>query len=467
MESRIPVAVFVQGQASEANIVDLWEQRLHCDGAPLDLQRIATGLASLITSREKAKKVMKILRDYQTSDPRPSAQYRGFRWCVYNVAGVDVAKLNRFCLSFIDCTSSLASMYIYELRPDGCHPSWQPTKQSLNAWNAVNVDVDGVLQVGHVIGLDDTTGALPQLIIDFGCATQHSVLVEYGKVFNPCEAQPATETRENEFCSVPAGDDYEDVQVLLRSHLDQSWKWYPAKLILSGFEALSDYALVPVEVMVGGVHARELLPYEQICPPPSGEDLQLGMVRPGDFIIRTCSVPPGYWTTAEPAARDLFRQKLENVSGKEENDGKGLRILAVLSQTITYLQRSSESPVSEEDSAELWNEAERDAKPKETEITEYVEKTKRKQPLRIDEVGCLALPPEIVAEILRSLDTIERLRCRRVCHLWNEIGGTVQRSLHLAEERCIWQIAERLRRICLRLQAHHAHHADHLHSGCH
>ncbi|XP_055336639.1 uncharacterized protein LOC129587047 [Paramacrobiotus metropolitanus] len=98
MESRIPLAVFVQGQAGAAHIVDLWEQNLHCQGRPLNLQHITDGLANLITSREKAKKVMKILRDYQANDPRPSAQYRGRRWCVYNVATVDVAKLNRFCL---------------------------------------------------------------------------------------------------------------------------------------------------------------------------------------------------------------------------------------------------------------------------------------------------------------------------------------------------------------------------------
>ncbi|XP_055350682.1 uncharacterized protein LOC129597205 [Paramacrobiotus metropolitanus] len=310
-------------------------------------------------------------------------------------------------------------MYIYESRPDGWHPFWQPSKRLLNAWNAVNVDVDGVLQVGHVIGLDDTTGALPRLIIDFGYATQHSLLVEYGRVFNLCDAHRTTEEGKNAYCSIPAGDDYEDVQVLLRSHPDQPWKWHPAKVVLSGFVALSHYALV--EIMVGGAHTRELLPDEQMSAPPSGEDLQRRMVRPGDFVIRTCSVPPGYWTTAEPAARDLFRQKLENVSGQGKNAGKGLRIVAVLSQTITYLQRSSESPVSEEDAAGLWNEAVQDAKPKETEITDFVEKTKRKQPLRTDEVGYLALAPEIVAEIFESMDTMERLRCRRVCHLWNEI----------------------------------------------
>ncbi|XP_055353141.1 uncharacterized protein LOC129599034 [Paramacrobiotus metropolitanus] len=99
MKSRIPLVAFSGGQVDAARIVELLEQGLHWEEPPLDVQRLADCMANGIDSEEKAKGVKKILWDFQTRDPRPSSAYRNRKWTVYNVAGVDVSRLNRFCLN--------------------------------------------------------------------------------------------------------------------------------------------------------------------------------------------------------------------------------------------------------------------------------------------------------------------------------------------------------------------------------
>ncbi|XP_055353143.1 uncharacterized protein LOC129599036 [Paramacrobiotus metropolitanus] len=99
MKSRIPLVAFSGGQVDAAHIVGLLEQGLYWEEPPLDVRRLADCMANGIDSQEKAKGVKKILWDFQTRDPRPSSAYRNRKWTVYNVAGVDVSRLNRFCLN--------------------------------------------------------------------------------------------------------------------------------------------------------------------------------------------------------------------------------------------------------------------------------------------------------------------------------------------------------------------------------
>ncbi|XP_055354809.1 uncharacterized protein LOC129600353 [Paramacrobiotus metropolitanus] len=94
----MPAAVFALGHVDAAQIVDLLEQHLHWRGPPLDVQRIDHFMASLIDNSVNAKKAIKILRDYQSCDPRPSAHYQGREWSANNAFAIDVRKLNRFCL---------------------------------------------------------------------------------------------------------------------------------------------------------------------------------------------------------------------------------------------------------------------------------------------------------------------------------------------------------------------------------
>ncbi|XP_055328341.1 uncharacterized protein LOC129581354 [Paramacrobiotus metropolitanus] len=70
MTSRIPLAVFTRAPLDGAHIMDLWEQYLGCEGQPLDVQHIAHCLANRVNNEVKAMKVMQILQDYQSGDPR-------------------------------------------------------------------------------------------------------------------------------------------------------------------------------------------------------------------------------------------------------------------------------------------------------------------------------------------------------------------------------------------------------------
>ncbi|XP_055355593.1 uncharacterized protein LOC129600935 isoform X2 [Paramacrobiotus metropolitanus] len=59
---------------------------------------------------------------------------------------------------------------------------------------------------------------------------------------------------------------------------------------------------------------------------------------------------------------------------------------------------------------------------------------KRKTPLSVGE-KYLALPLEVLKEIFLSLDTVDRVRCRRTCHLWarllaaDDVGSEVRVAL--------------------------------------
>ncbi|XP_055327196.1 uncharacterized protein LOC129580616 [Paramacrobiotus metropolitanus] len=109
-EFRIPLAVMNPGSVEEALIWDVCEKHLCCVGPkielyerhrchpPVDRQRMAHCLTNLINSRERASTVKKILKDCQTCDPRSSAHYRNSKWILYNMANVDVNKLNKLCL---------------------------------------------------------------------------------------------------------------------------------------------------------------------------------------------------------------------------------------------------------------------------------------------------------------------------------------------------------------------------------
>ncbi|XP_055351930.1 uncharacterized protein LOC129598179 isoform X1 [Paramacrobiotus metropolitanus] len=239
-------------------------------------------------------------------------------------------------------------MHFYEVEKRW-HQS--PTRR-VYAWNAVDVPMNGLLQHGHVIGLEDTADAAPRLIVDFACPAQNAVLVEWGTVFACSDQRGAEEqwtnqllTAKNQFCSDPA-----DVQLLLRTHPGGPWAWFPGKLLIAGFEPHAEnntearhYALV--EVLLAGQRIREILPRSQIRVPPSEEELQRRVLKPGHFVHRTCTASAEYWAHPWPHRRRWFRYALE--------ERHRLRWLSFVDNEITFLQRTTESPVVD---ADTWNE---------------------------------------------------------------------------------------------------------------
>ncbi|XP_055330300.1 uncharacterized protein LOC129582726 [Paramacrobiotus metropolitanus] len=284
-------------------------------------------------------------------------------------------------------------MYLYE-----------NDERSVYAWNSVDVEINGLLQHGHVIGLEEKSegdSTPPRVIVDFGCPSQQSVAVGFGKIWD-CSTEPY---------SIPCKGD--KVEVLLQDGPHRPWAWYSGKVLIRKFKHLQHVALV--DVMIGGAWRRELIPDRQI------RDLTVRVLRApplatDHFVMRTCSVPHGYWILDRKPAAFMLRLMEKRFQ---------LRFVKILSQTMLYLRRLRESPLGEghrfDDhpvkiferewkrttfSPEWREEAERaDAEPK------------RKQPLRVGEDG-LAVPLGVLKEIFHSLDTVDRQRCRRTCRLW-------------------------------------------------
>ncbi|XP_055354694.1 uncharacterized protein LOC129600254 [Paramacrobiotus metropolitanus] len=269
---------------------------------------------------------------------------------------------------------------------------------SVFAWNAVNVLVDGLLQHGKIVNL-----AEGGLIIDFECQTQRSQFVAYGPVFR-CDVPP---------CHWPP---HENVQVLLRQHPDAPWIWYPGKSFpLDNYyfvEAAFVQVQLPhgtVEEMVGWDQVRSALRYR------SSEDLR--RVEPNDFVIRACPLPVTYWSDANPQLEEILKSAVN----------RRYRVLctAVLSQTLLYLQGQYGTALTSEQLQGEYDLAKQEqatggslpAHP----LTDCELDTASKKREVAEELRCLPLPTELLLEVFQALDSIGRIRCRRVCHVWNSI----------------------------------------------
>ncbi|XP_055354807.1 uncharacterized protein LOC129600351 [Paramacrobiotus metropolitanus] len=217
-----------------------------------------------------------------------------------------------------------------------------------------------------------------------------------------------------------------------------------------------------VEVTVGGQRRRELIPHRHIRDPSA--DVGKPELHPEDhFVMQTCSVPNGFWPSSESAW--LLRQVERRFA---------VRFFKVLSQEMQYVQRRHRRPLRKEDLAIVF-EGERNiplsvSHRKSLEDTDQADsELKRKKPLFASD-GLLALPLEVLNEVFRSLDTVDRQRCRRTCPLWDAIlmspdlckevrvmlaghGGSdpVKWDLHYAAYVCIFNhITPATRTICIR-----------------
>ncbi|XP_055339176.1 uncharacterized protein LOC129588813 [Paramacrobiotus metropolitanus] len=174
--------------------------------------------------------------------------------------------------------------------------------------NAVDMEVDGMLQHGHVIDLEETEGVPSHLIVDFGCPGQTAVPVEYGKLF-ACSTNLSDELPKEWQGNGSSENNGYEAQALLRTCPAHPWKWHPARVLIGRLEGLETYALV--EVTLDGHTVREVLPHVQIRKPPSLEDLQSGMFQPSHFYITLNRrkdhdgfVDPGESDSTAPTARE-------------------------------------------------------------------------------------------------------------------------------------------------------------------
>ncbi|XP_055357301.1 uncharacterized protein LOC129602327 [Paramacrobiotus metropolitanus] len=280
------------------------------------------------------------------------------------------------------------------------------------AWNTVDVEIDGQLQRGHVVGMEENGTTPPRLIVDFQGPEQRSVLVEYGKVTTGISSWRASEGSGTE------------VLVLLRDHQDR-WSWYPGKVLHSfGNGSLEDYATV--EVTRAGYRSCELVLCNQIQLPLSKDPCYERLVKPGDFVVGTCRVPDGYWTewTRNPSRAESLLENLYRHS---------VRFFNVRSQAMNYVRVRYTYALTDEDVAREF-ELERQKlsevssrKDHDVDSSPAVEKMSNALPckqwfrhFRADK-NKLRLPLELLKEIFLLVDTVDRQRCRRTCQLWETL----------------------------------------------
>ncbi|XP_055350077.1 uncharacterized protein LOC129596752 [Paramacrobiotus metropolitanus] len=274
-------------------------------------------------------------------------------------------------------------------------------------WNAVDVLVDGgELVHGEVINM--VQGGL---IIDFQCAEHRAQFVEYGSIFH---------------CDKNFKRDGEDAEILLRRHPDGAWIWYPGRFLEYPLRhSYRDAEFVEVQ-RPQGITIRELVPLEQVRAPSSKADLEERRVGDQHFVVRCYP-----WSAEDFADGDLrWRETFLYVMQRECH----VICTSVCSQRLIrfYLELQKDQPLDAQRVKGVYYETkklEREDSLLGTwqwivrHVTVGAFNAKTQTPDRDGVVG-LSLPPELLVEIFQSLDSIERIRCRRVCSLWNILLST-------------------------------------------
>ncbi|XP_055349962.1 uncharacterized protein LOC129596653 [Paramacrobiotus metropolitanus] len=288
-------------------------------------------------------------------------------------------------------------------------------------WNAVDVRVDGQLQLGHVVNVVEKG-----LIIDFGCPGQRSTFVAFGTIFQGSGGKQYQSPIYWDYQSktpFPEPAEGADAQVLLRATPRAPWVWYPGKVMgLYGFccDATGDSMLAQVQLPHGVV--TELMLEEQVRAIDQPARRQ---IVEKDFVVRCCPLPVGYWSEASAFVAGMFRFWL----GHKHK----VRCTAILSQTLLYLQCQTAAPLDAAAVEQSYAAAKKDAKkdaalhPISTpSVLSHAATRERKTPTPAAQltVALGALPAMLHTEILQSLNTMDRMRCRRVSYLWNTLITT-------------------------------------------
>ncbi|XP_055344373.1 uncharacterized protein LOC129592379 [Paramacrobiotus metropolitanus] len=299
------------------------------------------------------------------------------------------------------------------------------------AWNAVDVLVDGRLQHGRVISVVDGG-----LMIDFQWGThsqltQRAQRVEYGRIFLCSQPPPG-------LCQLNNDVRVQWVQVLLRYEPAAAWIWYRGQVRSVASYRYEEFVSVVAELPLALVRAgwprrllpcfvQELVPCQQVreVQPSAGVDGGRPRVEQGAFVIRCCPLPA---TAVAKRLGQIF-------------DGRRHNVLFVsrFNQTLLYLQRETGTALTAEQVERLCA----DRRLPEVGFRTAPLLMPRPVPLLIASPPAppawkptsypttgraaavppvsLPLPVELWLEVLRSLDSIGRVRCRRVCPLWNRL----------------------------------------------
>ncbi|XP_055335898.1 uncharacterized protein LOC129586598 [Paramacrobiotus metropolitanus] len=299
-------------------------------------------------------------------------------------------------------------------------------EHSVNAWNAVDVLIDGLYHHGLVLDAGESG-----LTIDFQCPDQHSQFIHYRSIFdNSCAALPNWFDYIPEYPALEQGRGTRgasvtmDVEVLLRTRSNRPWVWYPARLdrTFDSYTMGLGFHLF-VEVHCGNDVIRTVLPRAQVRFPLSPEERKKKLVRIHDFVTRSVALPSSCAPSISPVLLGLFAR-----------DFRGNHFIRVEKDHIVYLQRQG-APSLDPQNIKKWFERNKQS------IQSYIDKgekfpneariCRRIPTWKAPEVPDPPhhhdrLPPilELLTETLEALSTVDRVRCRRVCALWNDILTT-------------------------------------------
>ncbi|XP_055342480.1 uncharacterized protein LOC129591022 [Paramacrobiotus metropolitanus] len=296
-------------------------------------------------------------------------------------------------------------------------------------WNAVEVLINGALQHGVVVGLASGDNANRGLLIDFDCPQRHSEFATFDSIFSGPYLAPGSW----DAWKKPAWAEKHPLQALMRVGRDRAWTWCPVKFILPENAQLckalfSDIRCGLVEVQWGDAQTKELIPLPQIRGVPSPEDLQVRRGHPESFVSRECRLPRGYWSAPPEATRRLWERLGREFSAC---------CIAVRTECFTYFQRHDELPISpdrldstfdyfiQHPSTHNSGRGETEGRPEGEWINRrFVPPLRRVKapPTEAHRTSRgIPLASEILSEVFQSLDSVERVRKRRVCRLWEAV----------------------------------------------
>ncbi|XP_055349881.1 uncharacterized protein LOC129596578 [Paramacrobiotus metropolitanus] len=275
---------------------------------------------------------------------------------------------------------------------------------SVHGWNAVDVRVDDHLQHGDVINV-----APGGLIIDFRCAKQRALFVEFDRVYHsPHSTQHSFQPEK---------------QALLRRYPDGAWIWYTGRVVNMWRFSSDSAQLLDVELPAGAV--RQVVHFHQVRTIPSEADWEELRVGNDDFVIRSCQLPAAFLAEGSELRRELFQCRL--------NYRYQVVCTSVLSQTVVYLQRQNKAPLTADQVDGIFKQVKKEERRRRPRDTAHLQLVLRQRadvankPRKTSGgagAASLPLPAELLVEIFQSLDSIGRVRCRRVCPLWNDILTT-------------------------------------------
>ncbi|XP_055350313.1 uncharacterized protein LOC129596931 [Paramacrobiotus metropolitanus] len=389
------------------------------DGRALLVQWLREAVMQPPGSRDR-QRIDKILQSCQEEDPRVLAEYGVTAWTVDTMRDRKARRLTKLTCCALqremaippaDCPSSPPQPVSIYNRPD-----------AIFTWNAVDVQgSDGSGEYGRVINA--LNGGL---VVDFDCPGRRAELVDPSTFHVWRSRRPPGHTFSGSLQSADAFEGAvflqrypEEVEVLARETADRPWTWHAATpLYLQMFWKRYIFLEMQLSETEGGVKVKRLLRAHPVRLLGPGLPEAAEVVGKGDFVTRSRALPANYWGGG-PVSAALWEAWKEAVQASE----LAFWPVSLVGDTLVYLQELLETPLLDGHLEELLVQATKKLQPPPPTLPAVMETAS-------EETRMSVLPVEVLRDVLDMLDTVQRVKCRRVWALWDAVVGT--------EWRVIW-----------------------------